>query len=260
MHRWCLLSLEVFVERGGFWEAQLITHSGRAVEQERELLEELATRLMSRYESAHRLQRTFVIGAQILQRPFRTKRFYRELFDDSGAYTERFVTWASESLVLWVEQSFGETAFSEAGGAGQNWPGYDVVSVLEAPPSDLKLRLVQVKATRDRLTQEAHVALTKFGRLERGDYDPAILDHLSILRERGHLPDDMIPGEIVYAHQWQYRIAVIHGEPREDLQILTTYDRHIPGDARRRRVHLIRVVFWPSLWKILADIVYAQLA
>lgn len=260
MQRWCALSPEVFVRPGDFWEAQIVTHSGRSIEQETELLEELALRLINRYESAQRLQPTFVISPQVLQRPFRTRKFYREFFDSSGQPTESFVTWASESLVLWVEQSFGDIGFCEAGGPGQNWPGYDIVSVLRVPSSDVRLRVVQVKATHRRLTQEAHVALTKFGRLETGRYDPAILNHLDILRERGNLPDDLIPGEVVYGHQWQYRVAIIHGDQREDHHILTTYNQQVSGDAGRRRAHLVHVDVWSSLWAILAEIVYAQLA
>lgn len=260
MQRWCALSREVLVQPGNFWEAQILTHSGQPFEQERELLEELASRIMGRYESDQRLQPTFVVENSVLEAPFRTRKFYREFFDAMGIHTERFVTWASESLVLWIEESFGATGFSEAGGAGQNWPGYDIISVLRAPNSNPRLRLVQVKATAHRLTQEAQVALTKFRKLEDGRYDPAILDHLDILSERGHLPADMIPGEIVYGHRWQYRIAVIHGEQREERQILTTYSQHIPGDSGRRRVHLVRVDAWPSLWEVIADIVYAQLA
>ncbi len=259
MKAWCVLSPEEAVHLGNFVEDRLLSHSGEPLEAIEDLMRQLAARVMARFESQPSTS-MFVLDEGLLERPTRTKAFYRRLLTNAGEPTEDFLVWSSETLALWMEESMDATFASVAGGPYETDPAFDVLSVV--PDNDIgwRLRAVQVKKTPDNLAVNCNAAIRKFERLERGDYDAELMNRLSRLRDGGRLSDGMLPEDLVFdLPNRRYRIVAVHGEDRDQLQICTTYDRKIVGDASRRGVRLVRIENWEAFWKELARLVYEKL-
>lgn len=259
MRRWCELSGEVEITEGRFREAQLLTLSESPFEAEAEFIAELARRSMDRYESQPAPD-LLVLEEDPLDRPDRTRSFYRRLFDEQGCYTDDFVTWASEELGLWLEESFERPLIAEANPMHGNEPVYDVFSVVRDDGGSPRLQLVQVKATEGQLGRNCNLALDKFRRHEvGGDYRAEILARLRLLWDSGRLPAGLQLRELLYDPHKRYRVTVVHGEDRAGLRIMTTYGDKVPGDIARRSARLIHFADWSAFWGTLARAVYAQL-
>lgn len=190
MDRWCRLSDEVIVQPGDFIEANLLTHSGQPIETLDELINELAQRAMLRYEQQP-TPKVLVLpeAGDSLDAPQRTRHFYRRLIDEEGGSTQYFITWVSETLALWMEESFEGALFTSGGRPGDADPAYDLLSIILDDSAVPRLRLVQVKATENRLQENCGLALRKFERLERRDYDAELWAKLRLLEDLGRLPD-----------------------------------------------------------------------
>ncbi len=93
MRDWCWLPPDVIVPYGQFTEAALRTHSGRSLEDEDEFLALFAQRIMHRYEGTA-YPSLLVLEGDLLDRPERSKLYYRRLIEENGDYTGDFVSWA----------------------------------------------------------------------------------------------------------------------------------------------------------------------
>lgn len=255
MRRWCRLAGHRTVMPGNYSETKLITLSKRPLHQEKLFLDELAERVMQRYEGRTNI-RTLVIPQQVLKTPNRTKRFYHLLFDTDGNCTQDFLTEASETLALWLEQSMDSVIYAEAGLPHNSDPAYDVLSIIHDATRTPRLRVIQVKATENRLQKNCNEALAKFRRLEEGHYDAQLNARLELLADRKSVPETLDVGELMY--ELRYRVVAVHSEDRDEIQILTTYEKSIAGEIERRSARLIQID-WPGFWEQLARRVYDQL-
>ena len=260
MRRWCRLSDEEPIQSGSFTEAHLRTHSGQPIHGEAQLITELARLSMLRYESQPTA--TFLVvddRGEFLDRPEKTKKFYRRLFDSDGGPTQDSITWVSETLALWMETSFEPVLFAEAGRPHDTDPAYDIISLIGGGSDEAQMRLVQVKATENRLQDNRSQALRRFGQLENGGYDPELLHRLCLLEELGRLPEGLQPRELLYDRERRYRVTGIHSQDRNNLTILTTYAQVITGGIWRRSARLVHLSDWQAFWSAVSEVVYAQL-
>ena len=137
---------------------------------------------------------------------------------------------------------------------------FDVICAIDKGDGEVGIRIVQVKATPNNLAANCNEALAKFRRLENGDFDPELLDRLTLMQVRGELPDHCVPGEFLWnADGRRYRVTAMHEEDRDPITMMTTYDEKIIGNRLRRSARLIRVTNWEAFWKALGHEVYAQL-
>jgi hypothetical protein len=261
MKRWSRLTDEMAIDPGDFLEARLETLSGEAVHNQAELIRELATRSMLRYESVPTGPALVLDLSAFLERPERTQEFYRRLFNADGQATQDLLTWVSETLALWLEESFEPLLiFADGGRPHDTEPAYDVVSLVVDENQVTRLRLVQVKATKNQLQTRCSQALQKFRKLEAGDYDAELLSRLRLLEERGRIPPTVNPRELLNDPRRRYRVTCLHGEKRDEIGILSLYSEAIPGERQRRSARLVFVEEWNEFWKRVSDEIYAQLS
>jgi hypothetical protein len=104
MHRYCRVASVGKVERGDFYESHVQAIASEPLHEIDGFLAACALRLMHRYERQP-LDATLEIDPDYLDIPERTKHFYRRLFETDGHYTQEFVTIASETIGLWIEES-----------------------------------------------------------------------------------------------------------------------------------------------------------
>ncbi|MBI3964312.1 MAG: hypothetical protein HY329_01655 [Chloroflexi bacterium] len=257
--RWCSLLPEIRVSPGDFLEAVLCTHSGGPLLNERDLLSEWAARLMRRYEGVSTRQ-PLVLRRSSIPRPFRTKRFYRRLFNPNGSPTDEFFTEATEMLAVWIEETLDRPVATFSNPLHGTDPGHDAISIVLDQKGEHRLLLLQVKATEGALQRNCNDALDGFRRLEQGDFDAQILNRLTELAKGSGFPPGARPRDLMVDDQRRYRITAFHREDRTSQRILTMYSEKIPGALERRSARLGRIEDWPALWNELARIVYAQLA
>jgi hypothetical protein len=144
-----VLSAERTVQPGHYLETELETRSTAPLHMEEEFLDALAGFLMSRYEGSP-ISQPMVLRTVRFSSPSRTKHFYRRLFDNLGNPTQAFLTWASETLALWIESALDESLYAEAGVPHASDPAFDVLSIIQ-DGSMPRLRITQVKATETNL-------------------------------------------------------------------------------------------------------------
>ena len=237
-----------------------MTHSGQLIETLDELISELALRSMLRYEQQP-TPRVLVVAeaGESLEEPERTRHFYRRLIDESGGPARYFITWVSETLVLWMEESFEGAFFTSGGRPGDADPAYDLLAIIHDDSAVPRLRLVQVKATENRLQENCGLALRKFERLERGDYNAELLAKLKLLEDLGKLPNGVQARDLLYDGDRRYRVAAVHGEDRTGVTIMTTFHEKVLGGSHRRSARFVHISDWPSFWAGVSEVVYAQL-
>lgn len=255
METWCRLDHQREVNPGGFSEARVVTQSGVPLHAEEQFLDAFALRIMNRYESQP-LDEPMEIPVEYLETPDRTKHFYRRLFDEQGAHTQAFITEASETLALWIEERLDNVLFAQGGVPHNSDPAYDVLAIVENDPHP-RLRVVQVKATEGNLQGNCNEALVKFERLERGDYDAELSASIDLLVGQRRAPEGVIARELKVNRL--YRVTVVHTESRDALQIMTTFDQKVRGNVERRSARLVEIV-WADFWVTISLRVYAQLS
>lgn len=254
MHRYCRIVSVGTVNPGDFHEFRIETIDGKTFHLADGFIDSLALRLMHRYERQP-VDTLLEIDAE-LDIPERTKHFYRRLFGADGQYTLDFVTIASETIGLWIEEKLEQVIYAYSGTPHNSDPAYDVLSIYEEEGTP-RLRVVQVKATESELQRNCSTALAKFERLERGDYDAELSASLDLIIGQRQVPDGLIIRELKLNRR--YRVTVVHGQDRDGISILTTYNEKITGDTIRRSSMLVRIE-WPNLWDEVARRIYAQLA
>lgn len=259
MHRWCAISGETLVESGQFLEAELYSRSARSLEGDSAFINALAERLMLRYEGQPNPP-LLSFDDDLIDKPERSRHYYRRLFNENGDYSDDFAPWVGEILAHWMEESLEGAFYAWGNPPHSNDPAYDVIVLLATRPDAVQLRLVQAKATRDDLQGNCNVALRKFERFERGDYLAELMNRLHQLKEMGRLPSGVEPRELIFQQGRHYRITVLHAEDRDAMQILTTYNEKIPGPIDRRSVRLAGVEDWGAFLRELAGVIYARLA
>jgi hypothetical protein len=255
MHHLCLVT-QRHVALGDFREHILQTMSDLPFHHDEGFLDAFAQRVMDRYES---VQSTTLLELppDLLDRPNRTRTFYRQLFTPDGRnVTTAFRTEASEILAEWVEESFGEALLTHRGAPHNNDPAFDVLSLIDEH-GVIRLRVIQVKATQDNLQNNCNTALTKFERLERGHHDAELTAQLALLTRLREAPTGLRVRELLFERR--YRVAVVHGEDRAALNVMTTFSEKIPGDSSRRSSVFMRV-HWDAFWEKLGRRIYAQLS
>lgn len=259
MIAWCQIQNETKVTPGLFLEASIVGVSGAKFQIDPFFLDELARRIMATYEGQQVGELT-AIEAPPLERPERTRRFYRRLFSGTGQPTAEFETWASENLAAWVEESFEPTVGLLMNEPHHNDPAYDVLAAFEDKQVRINVRVVQVKSTHHNLAVNCNAALNKFRLLEEGQYDAELKSKLMLMKKVGQLPPQTDVNEIMFDLKRRfYRVTAFHNEDRNAVEMLTTYDEKIPGDSARRSVRLMRLDGWDEFWASLAQVVYARL-
>jgi|GEM_PF-6874984 len=257
MDKHCRLTDERIVDLGDYTEAMVYTISGVELLDHAEFMEELALRIMSRYESQN-YGDFLVLEDVTVEAPERTKQFYRRLFTQNGMPTADFTTEASETLCLWIEQALCPTICAEGNPPHSADPAWDVLSIF-LDRGTPRLRVVQVKATQHSLQDNCNIALTGFKRVEDGHYAPQLLAKLRSMQRSGRLPDGVSARDLMYDGRKAYRITVMHNQDHQQLRMLTTYNQKIPGHRDRRSAHLVYVNRWSDFWKALAGAIYAKL-
>lgn len=258
MDRWCLITDEIVVSPGDFLEAKVVGLSGTNLILEPGLIHELAVLFMASYENQAPL--SLIALADQTETPERTKHYYRRMFDEDGAPTQEFVTWASETFAAWLEECFEAVFVVDRNRPHLNDPVYDLLSIAVSGSGATSLRVVQVKATPANLANNCNDALTKFKRLEDGDFDAELLSRLTMMQLMGKLPIDSAPRELMYdVASRSYRVTALHEQDRDTLTIMTTYDKKVIGTRTRRSARLARIEQWHEFWGALADEVYALL-
>jgi len=260
MNQWCVLSPETIIPRGQFTEAQLQPLSGMPLHKETTFLNEWARLLMDRYESEQPTTTFLVVENVILETPERNKHFYRRLFTNTGDPTQDFITWSSETLAWWMETTFGNVLFVEGNPPHTNDPVYDVLSLVLNTQNAPTLRLVQVKATPKALHHNCSLALGKFQLQETGWFDTELKAKLQLFQRCGLLAPDIQIRDLLYDPEKRYRLTIVHGEDRNKVQILTTFNSKVKGGVDRRSAYLVEVSNWKLFWQALAKVVYAQLS
>lgn len=255
MNRYCYIMSVGVVEPGSFLEYQVKTISGKPFGLVGNFVDAFALRLMQRYESQP-VDVTLEIAAGYLTSPDRTRDFYSRLFRLDGQYTPDFVTIASETMGLWIEETLEGILLVHCGIPHNSDPAYDVLSIYEEEGVS-RLRVIQVKATESELQNNCNVALAKFEQLEKGTYDAELSASLDLLLRQRQAPDGLVARDLKLNRR--YRVTVVHGQNRDGISIMTTYDKKVRGDVIRRSGMLIRID-WPDLWEQVARRVYAQLA
>ncbi len=254
---WCVLSNKEHIAIGDFYQSELMVRSGVQLHVESQFMDHLAELIMQRYEGLP--GRPDVTLPNPLQtNPRRTRSHYRRLFDENMKVTQDFITWASETLSLWIELSMATTLYAEGGIPHGTDPAFDVIVIAKDSLEGPRLRLVQVKATQDNLQAQANEAITKFARLENGEFDAEISARLELIERRRNAPAGVNVAELMFDPEKRYRVTVIHGEDHRTMNILTTFATKIPGASKRRSSHSIRAV-WPELWDELGRRVLVQL-
>jgi hypothetical protein len=255
MHRYCYILPIGKVDRGDFHELHIKTVTGESFHVTDGFVDALALRIMQRYESQP-IDATLEIDAEYLDNPERTKYFYRRLFQDDGLYTLEFVTTASETIGIWVEERLEQTLIAHGGIPHNSTPAYDVLSVYEEEGKQ-RLRVVQVKATKDELQSNCSEALTKFELLERGYYDAELSACIDLIVGQRRAPKGLIARELKLNRR--YRVTAVHSQEREGISIMTTFSEKIQGNTIRRSCVLIKID-WHDFWEHVARRIYAQLA
>ena len=255
VHRWFNLTVPTHVAAGDFVEVSLTPAVGVS---EVDFVEELAERVIATYQGEQPRGPFIALEAPEPEAATRTKSFFQRLIDTQGNPTESFVTWASEALAHWVEESLGGATQSSMGPPHNSDPAFDVISVT-FDGTAARLCVVQVKATESDLQGNASKAARRFARLERGDYDPELLNRLVVMNERMPLP--AAPRELLFDLPGRsYRVSGVHGQEREGLTVLTRYDQQVAGPRERRKALFMRVSDWDGFWQTLASAVHARLS
>jgi len=254
MHRYCRVVSVGKVDRGDFYESRVQAITDEPFHEMYGFVDAFALRLMDRYERQP-VDTTLEIDPAYLDNPERTKHFYRRLFDKDGNHTQEFITIASETIGLWIEDSLEHVLYAYGGIPHNSDPAYDVLSIYDEEGTP-RLRAVQVKATEEDLQANCNKALAKFEQLENGDYNAELSASIDLIVEHRRAPDGLIARELKLNRR--YRVTVVHGQERDGILIMTTYHEKIRGDPIRRSSVLMKI-HWPNLWECIAGRVYAQL-
>jgi hypothetical protein len=242
------------ISEGDFFDARLVSQSGKPLITEVEFIDELAERIMARYES---LRGQFLVIRPVRPAPDRTKSYYKRLFDpDTGAYGDSFRTLASETMTRWAEESLESAFHAQAGPLENNDPAFDVLSVVRLENDELRLRVVQTKATKDNLQNQCTLAVNSFAKLEAGEYDAILHDRLILLEDKGVISSGM--ARELLTDERTYRVTAFHAEDRDKIKVLTTYSSKLPGTPERRTARFVHIE-WPSFWDALAARIFEQL-
>jgi hypothetical protein len=260
MRRWLRLGDEQRQVAGDYLEASLDAVSGQRLSEESAFLDELANRVMTRFESIPTAD-LLVLERFGVSRPTpqRTRTYYRRLFDENGRPTLEFRTEASETLAQSVELDLEGSIFCGDTGPLSTAPAFDLISVLNPDAASPRIRLIQVKATESRLSENCNEAVIGFQELESRKHDPDLLYRLRIIEDAGHLPAGSHARDFLVPARRDYLVSALHGTPRGSANLMTTYAHRVDGDRTRRRARLTLTTLWDDFWEQLAGRVYAQL-
>ena len=255
MDRFCSIEPGGQIASGGYFKFHIRSHCGNDLHLVRGFVDALALRLMAGYEGQP-YDQPLEIDPSFLNVPNRTKSHYWRLFDNDGKPTADFVTVASETVGLWIEESLEKVLYAHAGEPHNSDPVYDVLSIFD-DGDEHRLRVVQVKATKDNFAGNCNTALQKFESLEAGLYDAELSNRLNLIVQLRRVPAGISVEDLKLNRR--YRVVLVHGDPLGRTGLMTTFDQKVPGDAIRRSA-VFAQVDWPKLWEVLADAVYARLA
>jgi len=254
MQRFCRLVPVGIIERGDFHELQIRAQGDESLHEMAGFLDTLALRIMHRYESQP-FGELLEIAPGYLENPEPKKHFYRRLFDEDGQYKPDFITIASEVIGAWIEESLEQNLIVYPGEPHNSDPGFDVLSIYEEEGIP-RLRVVQVKATENDLQDNCNTAISKFERLEKGDFEAELSSRLKLILGQKGVPDGLSARELKLNRR--YRVTAVHGQERDGLQIMTTYSEKVRGESARRSGVLMKIA-WPGLWEQMARRIYAKL-
>ncbi len=255
MRRWCNEIDRGITNPGEFKELQLKTLSGESLHSTNELLDELAQRIMSRYESTAQAE-PLEIDASSLEPPDRTIEFYHWLLNPDGSYTERFEPFAGEIFAHWYETTFGTPVYAELGKINNSDPVWDMLSIYEADDGAY-LRVIQVKTTNGYLRDNCNKALAKFEQLDKTKrYHADLYASLRLIEDKKVLPPHIRGRDV--GRMLRYWVTAVHSEPRHSVQPLATYRDKISGSYERRGALFIEAA-WPDFWKQIAKRIYDKL-
>lgn len=130
MHRWFQISADKRIDPGCFLEGSVSPVGDVPIESMDQFIDELASRLMHRYESKP-VPQFLSLENVIPAPPERTRHFYRRLILPDGTYTAYFETWASETLGEWIEETFESPVCIESGKPHGSDPAYDIITLIE---------------------------------------------------------------------------------------------------------------------------------
>lgn len=256
MHTWCFLGSVHTTTPGNFLEAKISEHPPTQLHLQGDFLDALADRVMRRYEGLAR-GRLLALPSGLLRPQGRTKPFYDRLFDASGNHQEEFVTVAGECLAQWAEESLGGARITYLGRPHNNDPALDIIAIYQDPETGPAMYVVQVRCTEANLQNSTNAAAIHFEKLENGQYDSELFNILELMQVHSGAPFGVDLADL--ACDRKYRITAIHGEIREALRLLTTYDQHVTGSVDRRNLWLLRVE-WAEFWTELGRRVYGRLS
>jgi len=255
MQDWCQRSAPQHIAKGDYWEARISPIHGTDLHADEAFMDALALKVMGHYESNNAEDDTLFLPHSVVVPQERTKTFYRSLFNDDGTFRQDFCTEASETLGLWIEQSLEGALYAKRGIPHNSDFGFDVLSIVS--DDQPFLRVVQVKATKDRLYDRCRDAVVGFGRLHDGDYHAVLKAQLDIMKNDRRAPADINFGELFFRRH--YRIITVHEQDRDGLTLLTNFETLTPGSAEQRTLRLVRVI-WADFWETLAGKIYARLS
>jgi hypothetical protein len=254
MQKYCRIVPIGRIEHGDFHELWVQAISGESLHKVDAFLDALAIRIMRYYESQP-YDDLLEIAPSPLDKPAPKKDFYRRLFEEDGRYRPDFITIASETVGAWIEESLEPTLIVHPGEPHNSDPGFDVLSIYKEEGIP-RLRVVQVKATENALQKNCSDALSMFERLEKGDFEAELSSRLKLILNQKGIPDGLRARDLKLNKR--YRVTVVHGQERDDLQIMTTYSEKVRGEVVRRSSVLMKIG-WPGLWEQIARRIYAKL-
>ncbi len=258
MDNWCVLQPNGLMAKGTYHEARVTAKSGAELHHESGFVAALAEEIMGYYEG--RGAATLQVLSPSVLRQRRSRRHYARLVGANGTPNEAFETVASEVLGWWLERSLGGALCADLGVPNNNDPAFDVLALWRDATGYLRLRIVQVKATKANLQGITQRAMAKFGKLEAGEYAAELDNRLDILIDRCGAVwsgDDDASG--LYWGMYGYRVTAIHGDDRDAIEIMTTFDQHVadvpdvaPEERRSTRLILINWdEFWRAVWEVI---------
>ena len=260
MRQWVCWDDGELVSAGEYTRSHVSTLSGMPLHLEKAFLIHLAEIFMQRYESRE-IKFPLVISDSDEVNRKRTKHFYRRLFcqtEDGMGITQEFITHASESLTWWLEMSHESVLFADGGKPHNSDPAYDTLTILDDGEGNVRLRVVQAKATRANTSQNASEAIAKFADLELGLYDADLSSSLELIQQRGVIPGIDV-GELLFdVANRRYRIVIVHGREDNDFHVLGGFANRISGPVERRSAVLVKIDF-DLLWSSLGEIIYDKL-
>lgn len=254
MDRWIGIARAAHVPKGDYDEDQLGTNSGIAAHVEGDFVAELATQLCWVIEHwPTSPTQTFAL------KPRAPASLYASYVRD-GALTEAFYAVASETLAVWAEHTFHNPLHVHQNRPGGSEKGFDSVVVDRDAYGKPYLRVIQVKATKSRLQDNANEALNGFHSIEVRQ-NASFHYTLNEIDEKHQGRLGFSVADLVYAQgegrSVRYRVFLMHGNVKPDLALLTTYDDKVLGPRERRSLRRFPID-WEEFWAVAWGHVDAQ--